>query len=392
MVGVCGRVFLHLGCAAWVSAFSLSASAGVQEQVSYDGALLGDPLEAEDVAGSVDLSMGDAIARVLFPHADPAGGEPDEGGVRGLTADEAARQSSNPLGGDFMVWINEWDLNFNEGDITTKTRNSYTHLFQMVVPIPMKFIGDDWILVNRPTLPIVYDTEVPNGLNAGFPPGGTPPQPPPGASGIPPGAIDWINRGGIADLVSFHLLGVSKHQEYDNFFGEGDLVIAGGLTTQWPTGTSGFTSDVYALGPAAVAAWIGEKFIFGGLPQFWTKVGEGGQNSAPDDFNFLSIQMFYFLNFPGGWQVGGTPIIAADFEAKSGDKWTVPIGLGVFKTQLFDLGSAKMPIKFGWEIDYVIRRPDTFGPNWIMKISITPITPNFIAMALGLSEGPGGKK
>jgi len=369
------------------------ADAGVPQRTSpYVGAVLGEPVQLEDLTGALEWSTADAIHRAMFPEADPPGGGAEEQGEEGAfaSADEAARQSSNPLGGDFMVWINEWNLNFNEGDITDRTRNSYTHVFQLVVPIPLKFIGEDWIMVNRPTLPIVYDTEVPNGLSAGFPPGGVPPQPPPGSPGLPPGAIDWINRGGIADLVSFHLVGVSKHRAYENFFGEGDIVAAAGLTTQFPTGTSGFTNNVYAIGPAAVGAWIGERFIAGMLGQFWTKVGEGGQPDPPSDFNFLSLQGFYFLNFPGGWQVGGTPIISADFEAKSGDKWTVPIGLGVFKTQLFKIGKGMMPIKFGWEIEYVWQRPDTFGPEWIMKITITPITPNFIAMALGLSEGPGG--
>lgn len=381
-------------CLASSLGFVLPALAGVPDRSRYTGAVLGEPLEAEEIAGPVDWSTADAIAQAMFPEADPGGAEAEEGGAF-ASADEAARQSSNPLGGDFMVWINEWDINFNQGDITTETRNTYVHIFQPVIPIPLKFIGDDWIMVNRPTVPFIYDTEVPDGFSFPLGPGGGPPQPPPGGpdpDSIPSGAVDWINRGGIGDLTSFHLVGISRHQEHENFFGEGDLVLAGGLTTLFPTGTSGFTADVYALGPSAVGAWIGQKFIVGMLGQFWTKVGEGGQNIAPDDYNQMTLQAFYFLNFPGGWQVGGTPIISADFEARSGDKWTVPIGLGVYKTQLFKLGKAMMPIKFGWEINYVWQRPDTFGPEWIMKFNITPITPNFLAMAMGLSEGPGGKK
>jgi hypothetical protein len=37
-------------------------------------------------------------------------------------------------------------------------------------------------------------------------------------------------------------------------------------------------------------------------------------------------------------------------------------------------------------------RPETFGNQRIMKIAFYPIKPNFPAMAMGLSEGPGGGK
>lgn len=56
-------------------------------------------------------------------------------------ADEAARQSTNPLGGDFMIISNTWHVDFLQGDLTRETRNAVTHVFQPVVPIASAEIG-----------------------------------------------------------------------------------------------------------------------------------------------------------------------------------------------------------------------------------------------------------
>jgi hypothetical protein len=258
-------------------------------------------------------------------------------------ADEAARKSSNPLGGDFMVLLNQWNVDFLEGDITDKTRHTVTHVFQPVVPIGL---GGDWIWVTRPTLPIVYDADLPAGPN------------------------QFDSESGFGDIVTFSLVGISSQRQY---LGGGDLVLAGGLTSMFPTGSSEFTTDQYSAGPAAVASFIGRKYIFGALGQHWWSYAD--TDSDADDVNQSNIQVFYFLNFPGGWQVGGAPQIEIDWEADSGDKWAVPIGLGVQKTQIL---FGKMPVKFGVEAQYYAVNRDTYGNEWRIQFTIAPIIPNFI--------------
>jgi hypothetical protein len=70
--------------------------------------------------------------------------------------------------------------------------------------------------------------------------------------------------------------------------------------------------------------------------------------------------------------VGGTPIITADWEADSDDKWTVPIGLGAYKTSFF----GKIPIKMGAEMQWMPISPDTYGHNWNIRITLAPIIPS----------------
>jgi hypothetical protein len=45
----------------------------------------------------------------------------------------------------------------------------------------------------------------------------------------------------------------------------------------------------------------------------------------------LLIQPFVNYNLPGGWYLSSVPIITANWEASSGDMWTVPVGGGAGK-------------------------------------------------------------
>ncbi|MBT8363467.1 MAG: hypothetical protein KJP23_02095 [Deltaproteobacteria bacterium] len=120
-------------------------------------------------------------------------------------------------------------------------------------------------------------------------------------------------------------------------------------------------------------AFIGKKFIVGGLYQQWLYYAEGG-NGSGDNQNFSWLNLFYFLNFEDGWQVGGTPIITADWEAdKSKDRWTVPVGLGVYKTHFF----GKIPIKMGAEFQWMPISPDTYGQEWNIRLVFAPVIPSF---------------
>lgn len=283
-----------------------------------------------------------------------------DGGSSGALFDdpsEAARQTSNPLGGDFMVLINEFNLDFYTSDLpgADSEKTSFTHIFQPVIPFSMaETIGPDWILVNRPTLPIIYYADVPSGFNPTFPPG------------FDGSAVDFDSKSGFGDITHFSLLGTSTSGEND-FLGKGDTVLAAGFSMNLPTGSSTFTTNSWALGPAAVAAYIGETGILGALVQTQFDLGN-------EDYNVMFVQPFYYVNLDDGWQVGGAPLWKFDFDT---DEAQIPIGLGVQKTQLFDLGEgAVLPVRFGLEGRYHVEKNDAFGQEWSVVFSISPILPN----------------
>jgi len=127
-------------------------------------------------------------------------------------------------------------------------------------------------------------------------------------------------------------------------------------------------SENWTLGPEALVTYKPSWGILGALAGHqWDYAGSGGQT------NRTNAQVFYFLSLGGGWQVGGSPTISYNWAAAdSDDRWTVPLGLGVFKTTKV----GDLPLKIGVEARYSVVTPDTLGSDWQIYFSVTPIIPN----------------
>jgi hypothetical protein len=80
--------------------------------------------------------------------------------------------------------------------------------------------------------------------------------------------------------------------------------------------------------------------------------------------NFL-IQPFVNYNFPGGFYVNTVPIITANWKADGGQKWTVPLGLGIGKS--FHLG--RLPVNAQLGGYYNVVHPDN-GANWQLRAQV----------------------
>lgn len=300
---------------------------------------------------------------VLFFSIQAQGGTStgDGGSQSSDSAADLARKSSNPLGGDFIMLVNQFDNFFLEGDITDDYQNYNNWAFQPVIPISMEdLIGDGWIWVNRPTINIVLNSDVPDTDEiARRETIGT----------LKTSDVAFESVYGFGDISYFTLIGKGTPTTR---WGGGEIVLAGGATFQFPTASRDeIGNGKYSAGPAATAAFIGKRFVLGSLVQQWWDYGSGG-NGSGDDVNLTSIQLFYFLNFGSGWQFGGSPIITANWESDSDDVWTVPLGLGVYKTSFF----GKLPIKMGLEAQYMPIRPDELGQEYNIRFMITPIIPN----------------
>jgi hypothetical protein len=284
-------------------------------------------------------------------------------------ANEAARKTANPLGGDFIIFLTQWDNYFLDGDITDETRNINTVAIQPVVPIPMNdLIGENWIMVNRPTFPVIMNADLPMLPNIDLS-GGGPPEIPDTLPPIPPGGLPFDDESGFGDIVMFNLLGQSLPTER---WGGGDFVWGLGPTWTFPSASKDeLGSGKFSVGPSAVGAFIGRKFILGGLLQHWESYASGG-NGSGEPVSFSWLNLFYFWNLENGWQVGGTPVITADWEADDDQRWTVPIGVGVYKTHFF----GKMPIKMGVEMQYMPVRPDAYGQQFNIRLTFAPVFPS----------------
>ena len=88
------------------------------------------------------------------------------------------------------------------------------------------------------------------------------------------------------------------------------------------------------------------------------------------DVNFFLMQYFVNYNFPSGWYLTSAPIITSNWEADSGEKWTVPFGGGVGK--VFSIG--RQPMNINTQVFYNVETP-TNGARWQWRFQIQLLFP-----------------
>jgi hypothetical protein len=124
----------------------------------------------------------------------------------------------------------------------------------------------------------------------------------------------------------------------------------------------------WTMGPSALAVYMGTKWKVGALvQQYFSYAGKDDR----DDVSLMNLQYFVYYSLSDTVSIGAGPNILANWEAASGEKWTVPVGMGINKT--FQLG--KLPVRFGVEFHYSAVRPDSVGADWDLRFYIIPAMP-----------------
>ena len=134
-----------------------------------------------------------------------------------------------------------------------------------------------------------------------------------------------------------------------------------GAVALFPTGADTLTQDKWGLGPTAVALTFNGPWVYGGLiNNIWSVSGSG-----PNDINSLTLQPFINYNLPGGRYFTSSPLITVNWEADSGEQWTVPVGLGYGK--IFKLGNA--PVNGQISLYHNVEKP-TNGADWQLRLQL----------------------
>ena len=100
--------------------------------------------------------------------------------------------------------------------------------------------------------------------------------------------------------------------------------------------------------------------------QVWSFAGDDKRN----DVNQTFIQPFVAYAKPNGVTFNVNTEASANWEAKSGQEWTVPINLTVSK--IVKLG--KKPMSIGGTYGFYAQRPDE-GPEWKLRTTLTLLFP-----------------
>jgi hypothetical protein len=103
--------------------------------------------------------------------------------------------------------------------------------------------------------------------------------------------------------------------------------------------------------------------------QWWSFAGDDDRKSTSQ----LNLLPLIYRFFGDGWSVGYSGNIVADWNAPSGERWTVPIGLALAKVVRFGM----LPVQVQVAGQYFVERP-TGGPDWNIQLQITPVIPRLI--------------
>jgi hypothetical protein len=148
----------------------------------------------------------------------------------------------------------------------------------------------------------------------------------------------------------------------------GKLIWGVGPMFSFPTATNeAFVTGSWAVGPGAVALTITGPWVLGGLfNQFWNVSDHGGEPET----NLFVFQPFVNYNFGKGWALSFAPLMTANWDAPEGQEWTVPLGVGITRTTVFN----RRPINIAIQYYANVEHPDAAAGNQL-RIVLAPLFP-----------------
>ena len=289
--------------------------------------------DADNEFRSTNLGSGETAVFTISPRGDTgldaATGE--LGAVAKPSADELAAKLSNPTAPVMTIGNNFEYITF-QGDLPgAGDQSAVRYLFQTSFPFKLSNGGSIFF---RPGIPVMFNEPVPDG-KGGFSSEGT-------------------DLGDTGFDLSYGITTPSG------------LLWGGGLAGTLPTASNDtLGNDLWGLGPELLLGVLGKWGVAGGvLSHQWDIAGSG-----TGEIDRTSLNYFYAFSLGGGWQVAAGPTITYDHTRSSGDRWTVPLGIGLARTSI--LGGR--PWKFQLQYWNYVTSPDAFSAEHQLRLSISPV-------------------
>ncbi len=242
-----------------------------------------------------------------------------------ISEDEAlAKQSQNPVANLISLpFQNNTTFGVGPAEAVTNTFN-----IQPIYPIG----NDKFTIINRFIMPVKYQGEVVAGVGSEF---------------------------GLGDLSYTAFVSPAKADKITWGIGPSFVI---------PTATADrLGSGKWSAGIGIVALMMPGRWVVGALAQnTWSFAGD--DNRA--DVNFFFSQYFVTYVLPSKLYFTSGPIITANWEAESGQQWTVPFGGGVGK--LVRIG--KTPVDLQVQAFYNVIKPD-FAGDWNTRLQFKLLFP-----------------
>lgn len=199
-------------------------------------------------------------------------------------------------------------------------------LYQLLVqPVLPMAISKNWNIVSRTIVPVVSTPPSTNGTRAK----------------------------GIGDI---------QEQIFFSQSHPGKVIWGFGIDLSFPTATNeSLVSGQFAAGPAFVVLAMPGHWVLGAITNnIWRYAGSTSTTAISSFF----IQPFINYNLKRGWTLSTAPSITSNWNAETGQQWTVPVGIGVSKITLV----GKQPLSVGMQYYHNVVRPDAYGSDQLRMV------------------------
>jgi hypothetical protein len=238
---------------------------------------------------------------------------------------ELAKKTQNPVS-DLISVPFQNNFNFNVGP-----DNDMQYILN-IQPVYPTNLNNEWNWIHRLIIPIIDQPELAHGIGDEF---------------------------GLSDI---------QYQGYLSPAKPGKLVWGIGPVVSFPTASdASLGTEKWSAGPGAVVLTMKGPWVIGAIiNNIWSFAGDDDRA----DVNQGLLQYFINYNFPGGLYLTTAPIITANWEADSEDRWTVPFGGGIGK--IIRIG--KLPVNISAGAYYNVEHPDA-GSEWQARLQISLLFP-----------------
>jgi hypothetical protein len=238
---------------------------------------------------------------------------------------ELLKAAQNPLSDIANI---PFKNNFNTG-LDPSNKMQYIHNVVPVYPIPL---NDKWNVITRTEFSIITEPEEPL----------------------------WDDR--------IYGLGDTTFTPFFSPKSSGDFSWGVGPELLLPTATnSQLGSDKWGIGPSLLVVKTHEEWVVGSqVSNVWSFAGGGDK-----DVNFFKWQYFIDYNLGDAWYLTTSPIITADWEEKSDDRWTVPVGGGFGK--MFEIFGQYVNAEVGAYNNVISPRG---GADWQFRVNFQFMFPS----------------
>jgi hypothetical protein len=252
-----------------------------------------------------------------------------DGAAAGDDAAALARKAQNPVA-DLISVPFQLNVNFDTGPLE-KTQEILN--IQPVIPFSL---NDDWNMITRTILPVISQ------------PAYTPGQ---------------GRKNGLGDINFSAFFSPKKPTSGGWIWGVGPALILDTATDDR------LGQGAWSAGPTGVALKMHGAWVTGALiSNVWSFSEDKGRSKV----NQMLIQPFINYNFPTkpGRYLSFSPIITSNWEASGGDRWTVPVGLGIGQIMKF----GKQPANLQLAAYYNAVRPDD-ASSWQIRAQFVLMFP-----------------